>query len=86
MPGWIRFKRQGIPIPEGSRFDRLSQEDLFLMLESGLGTSTHLIDLYRATTSDEKEPVLAQVQARLEDALAATKALRRKLVVTVSKD
>lgn len=83
----FRWKlKQGVPIPEGSRFDRMSQEDLFLLLESGMGTSTHLIDLYRATTSDEKEPVLAQIQISLEDALAAAKALRRKLVVTVSKE
>jgi hypothetical protein len=84
MP-WGR-KKKGLPIPEGSRFDRMSQEDLFLMLESGMGISTHLIDLYRATTAEEKEPVLAQVQTNLEGALAATKALRRKLVVTASRE
>jgi hypothetical protein len=83
----FRWKgRQGVPIPEASRFDRLAAEDLFLLLESGLGNATHLTDLYRATIADEKEAVLAQVQTNLEDALAATKAMRRKLVVTISKE
>ena len=85
MSGW-GWKKKGVPIPEGSRFDRLAAEDLFLLLESGLGSSTHLVDVYRTASSDEKELLLAQVQTNLEDALAATKAMRRKLVVTVSKE
>ena len=83
---WGLKRKQGIPIPEGSRFDRMAAGDLFLTLESSLGTSTHLVDLYRAASPEECEPVLVQIQTNLEDALAATKALRRKLVVTVSKD
>jgi hypothetical protein len=79
-------RREKVPIPERSRFDRMSQEDLFLLLESGLGTATHLLDLFRATTAEEKGPLLANVQTALEDALAATKSMRRKLVVTVSKE
>ena len=81
MSRWgLKIGKQGVPIPEGSRFDRMAAEDLFLLLESGLSNSTHLVDVYRTAVSDEKEPILAQVQTNLEDALAATKAMRRKLL------
>jgi len=80
----FRVKRQEkVPIPEASRFDRMAAEDLFLLLESGLSTATRLTDVYRATVAEEKAPILANAQVALEDALAAIKALRRKLVVTV---
>lgn len=82
----VKGRATRVPIPEASRFDRMSQEDLFLLLESGLGMATHRVDIYRATTTDQKEPVLANVQTALEDALAAVKALRRKLVVTMPMD
>lgn len=74
------FRRQrGVPIPEESRYDRMSPEDLYSWLESALGSTTHLIDVYRSAGTD-RELVLANAQAQLEDALAATKALRRKLL------
>jgi hypothetical protein len=78
--------REKMPIPEASRFDKMSAEDLFLMLESSLGTATHRVDTYRIAVGDEKEPVLVTLQVEVENALAAVKALRRKLVVTVPKD
>jgi hypothetical protein len=74
--------KQGVPLPEASRFDRLTAEDLYLLLESGLSTATRLTDTYRAATTDEKQPLLGNCQTALEDALAAVKAMRRKLVVT----
>lgn len=73
------FKKKGIPIPEESRYDRLDNENLYLMLESGLGTATHLVDTYRQIPV-ERDKTLALLQTELEVALAATKSLRRKLL------
>ena len=74
------FKKKGIPIPEESRYDRMTSESLYLMLESGLGTATHLVGTYRATPLDQ-DITLANLQVELEIALAATKALRRKVAL-----
>jgi len=74
------WRKKGIPIPEESRYDRMSPESLYLMLESGLGTATHLVDTYRAIPA-EQDVTLGNLQVELEVALAAVKALRRKLVV-----
>lgn len=71
------FKRK-IPIPEESRFDRLNSDSLYLMLEGNLGTATSLVDVYRVSSDPTRE--LALLQVELEGALAATKALRRKLL------
>ena len=79
------FKRnKGIPIPEESRYDRLTAENLYLMLESNLSTATHLVDVYQGSPEPDKE--LSLLQTELEGALAATKALRRKLVVVLTKE
>lgn len=72
----FRSRKEGIPIPEGSRYDRLDGTSLFLMLEANLGTATHLVDVYRGSQDPERE--LSLLQTELEGALAATKALRRK--------
>ena len=72
------WKKKGIPIPEESRYDRLNSDSLYLMLEANLGTATVLVDVYRGSPEPEKELSLLQVE--LEGALAATKALRRKLL------
>lgn len=71
------FKKK-ISIPEASRYDRLNSDSLYLMLEANLGTATSLVDLYRGSPEPAKELSLLQVE--LEGALAATKALRRKLL------
>jgi hypothetical protein len=76
----MAWRKKGVPIPEESRYDRMDSENLYLMLESGLGTATHLVDTYRAM-HDERDQTLALLETELEIALAATKALRRKLLV-----
>ena len=75
MVGWR--KNKGIPIPEESRYDRLDTSNLNMMLETNIATSTHLVDVYRGSNDPERE--LALLQTELEGALAATKALRRKV-------
>ena len=69
--------RKKVPIPEESRYDRLNTDSLYLMLEANLATATHLVDVYRGSAEPEKE--LSLLQTELEGALAATKALRRKV-------
>lgn len=78
----MTFRIQGrkkVPIPEGSRFDRLSAEDLYLSIESCLSMATHQVDVYRGNPA-ERETALVQLQTALEDCLASTKALRRKFL------
>jgi hypothetical protein len=72
------WKKRSVPIPEESRYDRLNSDSLYLMLEGNLGTATTLVDVYRVSPEPSKELSLLQVE--LEGALAATKALRRKLL------
>lgn len=74
------FKKKGVPIPEESRFDRMSVDDLYVVMESSLGTAIFNVDRYRAVPS-ERQQILALLQIQLEDSLAATKALRRKYEV-----
>jgi hypothetical protein len=71
-------KPKGLPIPEESRYDRMTNENLFLTLEANVGTATTLVDLYRGSPDPERELSLLQVE--LEGALVACKALRRKLL------
>lgn len=77
-------KKKGIPIPEESRYDRLTADNLYMMLEANLSTATHLVDAYQGSPEPDKE--LSLLQTELEGALAATKALRRKLVVVLAKE
>ena len=79
----MAWRKKGIPLPEASRFDRMTETDLYLLLEASLSSSTHLVDVYRATLPEEKELVLANAQIEIEGALAACKAMRRKLVVVL---
>ena len=69
-------KSGGVPIPEESRYDRLSSESLWLGLEGNLSMSTHLIDVSRASKEPDRE--LSLIQTELESAVASVKALRRK--------
>ena len=78
------FKKRGLSIPEESRYDRLTAENLYMMLEGNLSAATHLVDVYRGSPEPDKE--LTLLQTELEGALAATKALRRKLVVVLAKE
>ena len=72
------WKKKPVPIPEGSRYDQLNSESLYIMLEGNLGTATSLVDAYRISPEPAKE--LSLLQTELEGALAATKALRRKVL------
>ena len=72
------WKKKSVPIPEESRYDRLNSDSLYLMLEASLGTATTLVDVYRGSPEPTKE--LTLLQTELEGALAATKALRRKVL------
>lgn len=71
------LRRRMPPLPDPSRMDRLSQEDLFLTLEASLASSTHQFGECR--TSYDKEMPLALLEHSLENALASAKALRRKV-------
>lgn len=73
----MRLRKKGLPIPEESRYDRLTSENLYTMMEANLATATHLVDVYRGSPEPERE--LSLLQTELEGALAATKALRRKV-------
>jgi hypothetical protein len=77
--GPVAWRKKGVPIPEESRYDRLDEPSLFLMLEGNLSTATHLTDVYQASSDPDRELSLLQVE--LEGALAATKAMRRKHIV-----
>ena len=72
------FKKKGLPIPEESRYDRLDSTALYTMLEGSLGMATHLVDVYRQSPEPAKE--LTLLQTEVEGALAAIKALRRKVL------
>ena len=71
-----RQGKEGVPIPEEGRFDRLSTESLYTALDGNLSMATHLIDVSRASKEPGRE--LSLLQTELEGALEATKALRRK--------
>lgn len=75
-------KRQGLPIPEASRFDRMSTGDLSLALEADLMSAGHIFQTYQQRLG-EPEAALALLQDHLDSAMAMTKALRRKHVVTM---
>jgi hypothetical protein len=74
------WKKKPIPIPEASRFDRMTETDLFLSLEASLMTAGAMMQRYSNRDGDKSE-ALALLQSHLEDATAITKAMRRKLVV-----
>ena len=74
----LKLRKSGgvLPIPEESRYDRLSSESLWLGLEGNLSMSTHLIDVSRASKEPDRD--LSLIQTELESAVASVKALRRK--------
>jgi hypothetical protein len=72
--------KKKVPIPEASRFDRMTETDLFLSLEASLMTAGAMMQRYSNRSGDRSE-ALALLQSQLEDATAITKAMRRKLVV-----
>lgn len=72
----LRKQKDGVPIPEEGRFDRLSTESLFMALDGNLSTAAHLTDVCRSSAEPGRE--LSLLQTELEGALEATKALRRK--------
>lgn len=73
----FRRVKQGVPIPEASRWDRMSSENLYLALESALATATHLTDQYRHDPAS-REKNLALLETEVQTALQSCQALRRK--------
>jgi hypothetical protein len=72
--GW---KKVPVPIPEASKFDRMSESELFMALEASLGDATFMTDRY-STVPDERAQTLSLLLTELETAVASTKALIRK--------
>lgn len=76
----MAWRKKPVPIPEASRYDRMSEGDLYLALEADLINANRMMTAYQQQPSD-REPALAQLQRHLEGATEETKALRRKYVV-----
>lgn len=72
------------PYETRTRYDRMSTEDLKLMLESSLADATHELDEYRRGP-EEADAHLYYLIQRLEAAKVSAEALYRKNVVTSPK-
>jgi len=78
----MSLRKKSIPIPEASRYDRMSAQDLTLGLEAAVFNTNHMLQTYQQRLG-EPEQALALLQSHAEEAVALAKALRRKLVVNL---
>ena len=76
----MAWRKKPVPIPEASKFDRMTTAELFMSLEASLGDATFMTDRY-SSVPDERPVTLHLLQTELETALASTKALIRKHTV-----
>jgi hypothetical protein len=76
----FRKKPPPPPPPEPTKFDRLTEIQLYEGLEAALGESTYLMDHYRRDPT-RREMHLEGLEVHLETALEACRALRRKVVL-----
>jgi hypothetical protein len=74
------FKKKPVPIPEASKFDRMGEIELYQAMETALGEACHLADNYQREMT-ERGKVLALMEPHLETALAANRALRRRMML-----
>jgi hypothetical protein len=68
------------PDPLPTKFDRLTETQLYEGLEAALGEATYLLDHYRRDPT-RREVYLESMEVHLETALGACRALRRKVVL-----
>jgi hypothetical protein len=81
----VGLLKRKIPMPEASRFDRLDDESLYLLVEHAFGMANE--SLHQATqATDEKVSVhLHNADTALSDAQGAVRALlRRRLAIALN--
>jgi hypothetical protein len=76
----LRLKKKLPPMPEESRFDRMSETNLFIITETSIGEAGNFLTQYRDDRLS-REQNLAWLEVELETALGAARALRRKVVL-----
>jgi hypothetical protein len=76
----MRKRKPTKPIPEPSKFDVLDEVQLFQGLETALGESMWLADIYRRDPT-KREVHLEALEVHLETALGSCRALRRKVAL-----
>lgn len=83
----IRFKKdKPIDLPEPSKFDRLDQETLYLLIEQALGTAQAQFDQARVADPASAPAFLDYCNTALMDAQAGVKAILRKKLVMLQTD
>lgn len=83
----IKFKKEKpIDIPEPSKFDRLDQESLYLLVEQALGTAQAQFDHVRGADPASAPAFLDYCNTALMDAQAGIKAILRKKLVILQTD
>jgi hypothetical protein len=79
----IRLKKtpKAPSIPEPSRFDRLDEETLYLLVEQALGTAQAQFDSFRTSNAVSAPAMLDYCDTALSDAQAGIRSLLRRRVV-----
>lgn len=72
--------KKKIAMPEASRFDRLDDQTLFLLVEQSMSTALHMFQAANASTDEKVLAHLDNCHTALSDArLGVAALLRRKL-------
>lgn len=83
----IKFKKEKpVDVPEPSRFDRLDQETLYLLVEQALGTAQAQFDQALGADAASAPAFLEYCNTALMDAQAGVRAILRKKLVMLQTD
>ena len=66
------------PLPPPTKFDRLSDDDLYVAIEQALANATRELDMWRSDDPGLRDAHLATTETHLETALGALRAAMRR--------
>lgn len=83
----IRLKKEKpLAVPEPSRFDRLDEETLYLLIEQALSTAIAQFDKVRSADAETIPAFLQYCDTALSDAQAGVRSILRRRVVLLQRD